>query len=96
MCQNEKAEMNDDEIKTHLATMLEQANIRELSDGSIEKDFVKGSLDIAFDKLDMDSLARLQLCIAIEIELGVSIVPEQLCSMRSLNSLLQEIKTGLE
>ena len=84
--------MSNDEIKKLLITMLDEENISELRDKSSQQAFINGELDIAFDDLDMDSLASMELCIAIELELGVSIVPEQLSQLRSLKGLAQEIQ----
>lgn len=39
----------------------------------------------------MDSLARMELCIAIEVETGVSLTPDDLDSFRSLGALARRV-----
>ena len=87
--------MNNIEIRKRMIPILDEVNISELRSVSDQQDFINGELDLAFDEMDMDSLFSMELCIAIELELGVSIVPEQLNQLRSLQGLVQKISTNL-
>jgi len=53
--------------------------------------FIDGKIDATFDELKLDSLARMELCIAIEVSLGVSLAPEELERYRSLRELVDDL-----
>ena len=55
-------------------------------------DFLAGVHDVPIDTLDMDSLAEMEVCIAIEVNAGVSIVPEQLRKIGTLGRLVALIQ----
>lgn len=51
--------------------------------------FLAGRADIEFGELEMDSLARMELCIAIEVRTGVEMPSEQLEEIGSLARLAE-------
>ena len=48
--------------------------------------------EVPLDALDMDSLAEMEVCIAIEVNAGVSILPEQLRKIGTLGRLVALIQ----
>jgi acyl carrier protein len=55
--------------------------------------------DVAFDELDMDSLARMELSIWLEVNLGLAVTEERILAMKSMAGLaryLQESGRVLE
>jgi acyl carrier protein len=57
--------------------------------------FLDGTLDATFAELELDSLARMELCIAIEVALGVSLAPEELERYPTLDALVADIEERL-
>ena len=53
--------------------------------------FLAGELAAPLDELEMDSLAKMELCIAIEIGTGVSLAPEELERFPTLGALVDEL-----
>lgn len=53
--------------------------------------FLDGAGDVNFSDLEMDSLARMELCISIEVGTGVEITPDQLDEIKSLAGLVEKI-----
>ncbi|MEO8487548.1 MAG: acyl carrier protein [Betaproteobacteria bacterium] len=66
------------------------------SRGDFRGAFIAGTVDSALAALEMDSLAKMELCIAIEVGSGVSLAPEELERFGSLGDLAAEIarRTG--
>ncbi len=50
--------------------------------------FVQDGADVRFDAMEMDSLARMEFCISLELNADISIAPEQLEEIGSLGQLL--------
>jgi len=61
--------------------------VHQINDVATREAFLDGSRDLRFDELEMDSLARMELCIAIEVGTGVSMAPEELGRHASLREL---------
>lgn len=51
--------------------------------------FLDGAGDVNFDELEMDSLARMEMCISIEVNTGIEISPDQLDKIKSLAGLAE-------
>ncbi len=83
--------MTEHEIRTIIAETLEYANVIISCDNDLILMFLNERNDIPFDQLDMDSLAMMELCIAIETNIGVSIVPDDLQKIGSLNQLVKAV-----
>lgn len=56
--------------------------------------FSENQADIRFDALDMDSLARMEFCISLELNASASIAPDQLDDIGSLHQLLGVLERG--
>lgn len=76
------------EIRTMLVEALEYASVYSMRHLNLTEGFLAGTKDVSFEELDMDSLAIMELCIAIELNAGISLVPEELESIGSLDKLI--------
>jgi acyl carrier protein len=85
--------VTEQEIRQIIIEALEFANVTAIRD--IRKNILQVHEDVLFAQLDMDSLAVMELCIAIETRTGVSIVPEDLQRIDTLNRLTKTIKARL-
>ena len=75
-----------------LVEALEQSNVFYFRDEiMVAESFVTGATDVSIATLEMDSLAEMELCIAIEVNTGISIVPEQLRDIEMLGDLAKAI-----
>ncbi|HET6621064.1 MAG TPA: phosphopantetheine-binding protein [Dongiaceae bacterium] len=86
--------MSDSEIRTAIAELLRDAGIFYLRDENVERDFIDGSFDATLDQLRFDSLAAMELCIALEANWGSALVPEDLNRIGSLRNLVRIVKEG--
>lgn len=87
--------MTDATIRQIIATGLEQGSCFALRNNGWTEDFLAGRRDVAFAEMDIDSLAIMELCIAIEVESGVSILPEDLVKCETLGAVVTQVKAGL-
>lgn len=75
-----------------LVEALEQSNVSYFRDErTLAESFVAGTTDVSIATLEMDSLAEMELCIAIEVNTGISIVPEELRDMEMLGDLAKAV-----
>lgn len=54
--------------------------------------YLAGELDYTLAELELDSLARMEICIAIEIGTGVSLAPEELDRYETLSALAEDVR----
>ena len=85
--------MTEPQIRAMLVEALEYASVIALRDKNLTEAFLSGTSEVAIDVLDMDSLAEMELCIAIEVNAGVSIVPERLRKIGTLGRLVALIQS---
>jgi len=78
-------------VRQALIEGLEAGGVSEASQIRFRAPFIDGTLDATFEELALDSLARMELCIAIEVALGVSLAPEELQRYRSLDALADDL-----
>ena len=78
-------------IRTVVIDGLEAGAVRHASRNAFRDAFLDGSLDMGLAELGMDSLAKMELCIAIEVGTGVSLAPEDLDRHATLAALVTEI-----
>lgn len=69
------------------ADLLRQASVFTLVNKNLEEPFIQGACDIEIAQLDMDSLAIMEICIALEMNHGMSIRPEDLLKVGTLGML---------
>lgn len=83
--------MTDGEIKNFLVDALNSANVIGILDDKRIPGFLDGHEDIPFSELDIDSLAKMELCISIEVFTGVSISPDELVYFKTMSKLVDFI-----
>jgi len=81
--------MTSADSKKFVLNALERANILGIRKHPKRADFLDGKSDIDFSELEMDSLARMELCIYIEVAKGIEIAPDQFDEIRSLARLAE-------
>lgn len=84
--------MTEADIRQTIVTGLEQGSCFTLRDRGLRQAFLDGNHDIAFDELAADSLAIMELCIAIEVETGVSILPEDIVANPTLGAVAAHVR----
>ena len=72
--------------------MLEDSSIFHLRDHGLERPYIDGSVDVPLESMSMDSLATMELCIAIELRYGCTVVPSDLPRLGSLNGLAARLQ----
>jgi hypothetical protein len=75
------------EARQLVVDALDRANAIGIRSHPERAAFLEGKGDIAFNQLEMDSLARMELCIALEVRTGIEVMPEQLDEIGSLARL---------
>ncbi len=78
-----------------LIRIFDEASIAEIKDAGVQEGILNGETDLVFDEIEMDSLACMEVCIGIEIETGVSISPDELNKMGSLQKVAKSIISKL-
>ena len=75
-----------------IVSALTEANVRPVAGDASMQSFLNGAGDIKFKDVEMDSLARMEFCISIEVHSGVSIAPDALGEIESLARLAEMIE----
>jgi acyl carrier protein len=57
--------------------------------------FVADGLNVELAELEMDSLAQMEFCIALELSTGVTLVPSQLAELASTDAVERRIRDAL-
>jgi hypothetical protein len=87
--------MTEPEIRKMLVDAMLSASVFGVRDNGWTDAFLAGTRDIALGELEMDSLGAMELCIAVEVNTGVEIVPDELASMATLETLVATIHREL-
>ncbi|MFI4924973.1 MAG: acyl carrier protein [Vicinamibacteria bacterium] len=82
-------------IRQVLIDGLEAGGVSEARSIRFREPFLDGSIDATFEELALDSLARMEVCIAIEVALGISLAPEELQRYASLGELANDLRERL-
>lgn len=88
--------MTESDIRQMISMGLEQGSCFALRNNGWKEDFLAGRRDVAFADMDIDSLAIMELCIAIEVESGVSILPDEMVQCATLGAVVEQVKGGLD
>jgi acyl carrier protein len=80
------------EIRQMLVEALHEASVFGLRNNGWTDEFLAGARDVALEDLEMDSLGAMELCIAVEVNTGVSIVPDDLNAIGTLGGLVAAIR----
>jgi len=79
-------------IRSALVDGLEAGGVWQVNQVDIRERFLAGVIDLTLAELELDSLAKMELCIAIEVATGVSLAPEELERYASLAALAAEVE----
>lgn len=83
--------MSEDEIRLMLVEAIDASTIVGLRRSGLMEGFLAGAADIPFAVLEMDSMGVMELCIAVEVNTGVEIVPGELTELGSLAAVVVSI-----
>jgi acyl carrier protein len=61
----------------------------------LRRSFLADGLNLKLDDLDMDSLARMEFCIAVELATGVTLLPAQLTELASTDGIESWLRQAL-
>ncbi len=81
--------MTETELRAAMVEMFRESGVFHLRDNDFESAFVDGKYDARLDELDIDSLAAMEICIALEANWGTALVPEDLQRVGSLQALVR-------
>ncbi len=84
--------MNETQIRTSILEALEAAYNATFSDSVERERFLSGTVDYKFDELDIDSFGMMEFCISLEINEIISITPEEVNQINTLNELVDIIE----
>jgi acyl carrier protein len=87
--------MKETEIRRALAEVFRDSSVFFLQDENVEEQFIDGRYDVTFDQLDVDSLAAMEICIALEANWGTALVPEDLQRVGSLQTLVSVVMEAI-
>jgi acyl carrier protein len=87
--------MKATEIRRSLAEAFRDSSVFFLRDGKLEEEFIEGRFDVNLDQLDVDSLAAMEICIALEANWGIALVPEDLQRVGSLQALVRVVREAV-
>jgi acyl carrier protein len=85
--------MTDEQVRALIVEALEYSSVIALRDKNLTEAFLAGTHEVPVALLDMDSLAEMEVCIAIEVNAGVSVVPEELRRIGTLARLVALVRT---
>jgi len=83
--------MDEPAIRAILADGLEQGAVSAINRARTRAAWLAGTEDLPFAGLDMDSLARMELCIAIEVGTGIALAPADLDRYQSIGELARDL-----
>ncbi|MGH8799993.1 MAG: hypothetical protein ACREX7_07105 [Casimicrobiaceae bacterium] len=87
-----------DVAATRLAVLeaLEIASPGIFDDNTRRRSFLAGGVNIALAELDMDSMAAMEFCIALELSTGVTLLPSQLAGLATTDTVERRIREELD
>lgn len=83
--------MGEDDLRQMLVDAIDGSTIVGLRRSGLMEGFLNGTTDIPFGALEMDSMGAMELCIAVEVNTGVEIVPAELAELGSLGAVVASI-----
>ena len=86
--------MDEKQIRTAIIDALDAAYVSTFRDEAVRENFLNGSKDYLFEELDIDSLGMMDFCISLEINDVISITPEKVLRLNTLNELVQTIQSS--
>lgn len=82
------------EIRQIILDGLQAGSVFRVKDMGLTDAFLAGTADATFEELEVDSLAAMELCIAVELGTGVSLAPDDLEKIGSLQKLVARVQGG--
>ena len=79
--------MDEHAVRATLVEGLDAGSVYQIYPPATRAAFIAGEIDLSFADLAMDSLALIELCMAIEVGTGISLAPDDLGSYASLGAL---------
>jgi len=83
--------MTATELRQVIADALVYASVPLFAGSRAEAEFREGERDLPMAELEIDSLAAMELCIAIELNTDISLTPADVVAMPSLDALVQRL-----
>lgn len=83
--------MGEVDIRQMLVDAIDASTIVGLRRSGLMEGFLNGTADIPFALLEMDSMGAMELCIAVEVNTGVEIVPMELAELGSLGAVVASV-----
>ena len=87
--------MDERAIREIFVDGLVAGAVHQINDVATRKAWLDGTRDLRFDELEMDSLAKMELCIAIEVGTGVSLAPEELGRFAAIGEIVAMLRERL-
>jgi hypothetical protein len=84
--------MGEGDLRQMLVDAIDGSTIVGLRRSGLMEGFLDGSSDIPFAALEMDSMGVMELCIAVEVNTGIEIVPAELVELGSLGAVVAAIQ----
>jgi len=78
-------------LRRIVVALIHRAGVFALRDDNLQEAFISGEINSTLKELGIDSLFEMELCIAIEEELGVSITPIELGALATLEALVERV-----
>jgi hypothetical protein len=78
-------------VRAAIVRGLEMGAVRAVFDAETREALMAGRADPTLAELELDSLARMEVCIAIEIETRVTLAPEQLGRLRTFGDIVEYV-----
>jgi len=72
-----------------ITEVLRDSGVFDLRDQNVEKEFIDGCYDARLEVMDIDSLAAMEICIALEANWDTPFMPEDLLRVGSLQTLVR-------
>lgn len=79
--------MKHTESRRTITDILRHASVFTLQNKNLEGAYTQGLCDIEMKELDMDSLAVMEICIALEMQHNLPLRPEDLLQINTLGEL---------
>ncbi len=83
--------MTEKEIREVIADAMNYAAVPGFKGSANETGFLAGTAEVPFSEVDLDSLAAMEVCISIETNVGISILPAELEQIGSLGGLVRRV-----
>ncbi len=83
--------LDDSTLRRHIAAAVEAAHPVTAARAALLAAFVRAEGDCALHALDMDSLALMEFCIALELSIGVALTPEDVQDAQSLGGVVATV-----